>query len=260
MYAVRGARFPRGSCACCLCDMSDAAKNLMTEEAVKSAAAALNLRPEDVASLMSQVTALASEKRLLEDKLKENSVIVERFQEQERAEMKRKLDEVIKQWVDENDWTDPELKKKVLDGMQEMVQHNKKDSPIWNMVCCASETHKKNVTELNRITTEYNTLRSKVEGGSFRNEASRVVAGGDASSSGMKRKAEEAMGMSSYSAGGGSSSGAGGAGGASVGPSSIWDDFAASIHGGSSSINHFVPEPEVLRGLRSEWRPLGEAM
>ena len=256
MYAARGARFPRGSCACCLCDMSEAAKNVMTEEAVKSAAAALNLRPEDVASLMSQVTALATEKRLLEDKLKENAVIVERFQEQERAEMKRKLDEVIKQWVDENDWTDPELKKKVLDGMQEMVQYNKKDSPIWNMVCCASETHKKNVTELNRITTEYNALRSKVEGGSFRNEASRVVDAG--SSAGMKRKAEEVVGSSSYSAGG---AGAGGASSSSVsGPASIWDDFAASIQSGSSSINHFVPEPEVLRGLRSEWRPLGEAI
>ena len=237
--------------------MSDAVNT--SAEAVNKAAAALNLRPEDVASLMSQVTALASEKKLLEDKLKENSVIVERFQEQERAEMKRKLDEVIQQWVDENDWTDPDLKKKVLEGMQEMVQHNKKDSPIWNMVCCASETHKKNVTELNRITTEYNTLRSKVEGGSFKNEASRVVPGD--SGSGLKRKEPEPMNSSSsgmsYSAGAGSSSGGGGG---RAGPASIWDDFAASIQGGSSSINHFVPEPEVLRGLRSEWRPLGEAL
>ena len=43
--------------------MSDAVNT--SAEAVNKAAAALNLRPEDVASLMSQVTALASEKKLL---------------------------------------------------------------------------------------------------------------------------------------------------------------------------------------------------
>lgn len=207
----------------------------------------------DVTSIMTQVASLSAEKRALEDKLKEHAVIVERFQAQEREEMKKKFDSMIQQWIEENDWTDPELKKSVLDGMQEMVKHNKKDSPIWNMVCCASETHKRNVTKLNQIQTEYNELKGKVEGGSFRSEESRL--------GGTKRKEAEPSsggmmmgggGSVSYSATGGSSGAAGGSA-----SRSMWDDFHSAIE--TAGVSHFVPDPEVLRGIRSEWVPsMGE--
>lgn len=182
----------------------------------------------DVTSLMTQVTSLANEKRLLEEKLKENAVIVERFQEQEREEMKKKFDTVIQQWIEENDWTDPKLKESVLNGMQEMVKNNKKDNPIWNMVCCASATHKNNVTQLQKVQEEYNELKTRVEGGTFRAEDARVI-----ENAGSKRKEPESLG-------GGSAS-------------SVWDSFATTFKAEDS---HFTPDPEVIRSLRAEWRPL----
>lgn len=175
--------------------------------------------PQDVSSLVTQVSSLATEKKLLEEKLKEHAAIVERFQEQERAEMKKKFDTIIQQWVNENDWTDPKLKESVLEGMQDLVQKNKKDSPIWNMVCCASETHQRNVTKLNQITEEYNRLKSQVEGGTFRGEEARL----------NKRKEPEPPTES---------------------VKTIWDDFD------SKSLSHFTPDPDVVKNLRQEWRPL----
>lgn len=184
----------------------------------------------DVTSLMTQVTSLANDKKMLEEKLRENSAIVERFQEQEREEMKKKFDSVIQQWIDENDWTDPKLKESVLNGMQEMVKNNKNDNPIWNMVCCASATHKNNVTRLQKIQDDYNELKGRVEQGTFRGEDARVQS---IESAGSKRKEPEALGGESAS--------------------SVWDSFATSF---KNEGNNFTPDPDVIRSLRQEWRPL----
>lgn len=174
---------------------------------------------QDVSSLVTQVSSLANEKKMLEEKLKEHALIVERFQEQERAEMKKKFDTIIQQWINENDWTDPKLKESVLEGMQDMVKRNKKDSPIWNMVCCASETHQRNVMKLNQVQEEYNKLKSQVEGGTFRVEEAR-----------LKRKEPEPIGGGDVK--------------------TIWDDFD------SKSLSHFTPDPTVINSLRQEWRPI----
>lgn len=209
---------------------------------------------EDPGSLLAQVASLSAEKRMLEDRLKENSTVLERFQAQEREEMKKKFETIIQQWIEENDWTDPKLKESVLKGMEDMVQQNKGTSPIWNMVCCASETHKKNVTKLNQIQTEYNELKSRVEGGSFRSEESRL--------GGSKRREPEPAAKEDYLAGSSSGSssyvvgGSSGAAATAGRPVSVWDDFETALRGGG--VSHFVPDPEVIRGLRSEWRPLSE--
>jgi hypothetical protein len=205
---------------------------------------------EEPSSLMAQVASLSAEKRMLEERLKESSGVLERFQAQERDEMKKKFDTIIQQWINENDWTDPNLKDSVLKGMEEMVKQNKGTSPIWNMVCCASETHKRNVSKLNQIQTEYNDLKSRVEGGSFRSEESRL--------GGSKRKDPEppVKDLGGSSSGGSSSYVVGGSGAADPRPVSVWDDFETVLRGGG--VSHFVPDPEVIRGLRSEWRPLSE--
>jgi hypothetical protein len=101
------------------------------------------------------------------------------------------------------------------------------------MVCCASETHVRNVTKLNKLQEEYNQLKGAVEGGTFRVEDARV---------GSKRKEPDAV-----SGGGGSSS-------LERGGGSIWDDFESNVKGGS--LNHFTPDPDTIKNLRQEWRPL----
>ena len=199
----------------------------------------------DLTSLMSQVAALSSvnrkleeNNRSLEDKLKDHEVIVGRFKEQEREEMRKKLDTYIKQWVDENDWTDPKLKESVLNGMKEMVDQNKKDNTIWNMVCCASATHKKNVDEMQKLQQEYNSLRAKVEGTSFRSEDARVAG---------KRKEPEptyaAVGVAASCGG----SAAAGSSSSSGGSRSIWDEFGDNIR--ATDLSTFVPNPDYLRSM-----------
>ena len=199
----------------------------------------------DLTSLMSQVAALSSvnrkleeNNRSLEDKLKDHEVIVGRFKEQEREEMRKKLDTYIKQWVDENDWTDPKLKESVLNGMKEMVDQNKKDNTIWNMVCCASATHKKNVDEMQKLQQEYNSLRAKVEGTSVRSEDARVAG---------KRKEPEptyaAVGVAASCGG----SAAAGSSSSSGGSRSIWDEFGDNIR--ATDLSTFVPNPDYLRSM-----------
>lgn len=193
----------------------------------------------DPTSLLTQVSSLATVNQQLEVKLKQQEAVLARFQEQEREEMKKKFDTIIQQWINENDWTDPKLKESVLQGMEDMVQKNKKDSPIWNMVCCASETHVRNVTKLNELQEQYNSLKGRVEGGTFRTE--------DARMGGTKRK--EPDGGASSSLGGFVGGGGGGSSSAS-----IWDDFETTVKSGS--LTHFTPDPDVIKSLRQEWRPL----
>lgn len=110
-----------------------------------------------------------------------------------------------------------------------MVKNNKRDNPIWNMVCCASATHKNNVTRLQKVQEDYNALKGQIESGTFRGEDARVQ---PIEGAGSKRKEPDA---------------------ASGGEASVWDSFATSF---KADAGHFTPDPEVIRSLRQEWRPL----
>jgi hypothetical protein len=210
--------------------MGDAANS----SAASSSADGSGSNKSDVGSLMTQVTSLANEKRMLQDQLKENAAIVARFKDQEKADMKKKFDTLIKQWIDEGDWTDPELKESVLSGMQEMMENGKKDSTIWNMVCCASATHARNATKMNELQEAHNRLTAQVEGGSFRADSARVAGGGGGGSgiNDLKRKEPEPSSSSSTTGGG---------------PRSIWDDFGSRMR---SETTPFIPDPETFRTLR----------
>ena len=174
---------------------------------------------------------MAEELAAKEAKISEKDMVLEKFNSEKREEMKKKYDTIISEWLNSIDMADPKARDDFVQGVQGMVQKSQAESPVWKMLCCASEKHKTNVTELQRITEEYNSLKTKVEGGSFRSSDARV---------GEKRHEPE---PSSSSMGGPSSS-----------RGNYWDDFEASVRGGS--LNNFTPDPERLKELRKDWTPL----
>lgn len=176
----------------------------------------------DTSSLLSHVSNLETEKKKLLERMQLQEQQLEKFTAEKREEMKKQFDTVIMDWLKEIDVSDEKAREEFVNGMQGMVKKTQQENPIWKMMCCASATHRRNVNELQKVQEEYNSLKTKVEGGSFRTEESRV---------GTKRIEPEPVGRTSY-----------------------WDDFETEIRGGS--ISSYVPDPDRLRDLRSEWKPL----
>ena len=110
-----------------------------------------------------------------------------------------------------------------MQGMEKIVKETKDDSPVWQVMCCASAAHKKNVTQMQKLQDDYNSLRSKVEGGTFRTEEARV---------GEKRKEAEEPSRSG----------------------NAWDEFEIMCRG--AALGSYVPDEKLIKELRSEWRPI----
>jgi predicted ribosome quality control (RQC) complex YloA/Tae2 family protein len=180
----------------------------------------------DTSSLLQHVTSLEEEKKKLADKLQQQEQMLEKFTQAKRDEMKKQFDGVIMDWLKEVDVSDEKVKQEFINGMEGIVKKTQQESPIWQVMCCASAAHRRNVTEMQKIQEDYNSLKTRVEGGTFRNEEARV---------GSKRSEPEP-----YSSGGGCKN--------------YWDDFEAEIRGGA--VQHFTPDPDRLKELRQDWRPL----
>jgi hypothetical protein len=139
--------------------------------------------------------------------------------------MRKQLDGMISGWLSNIDVSDENIKNEFVAGMNKIVSETKEESPIWNLMVCASASHNRNATQLQKVTEEYNALKTRVEGGTFNSEEARV---------GSKRKEPEEP-----TRGGGNA----------------WDDFEASLRGGGGIAN-FNPDPAKIRDLRKEWVPI----
>lgn len=172
------------------------------------------------AELNTNNTDLLSENKALRDKL-------EKYTQVQRDAMKAKLDTLITEWVNNIDVNDEKIKADFLSGMDKIVKETKEDSGVWQIMCCASQAHKQSLEKINDLTERYNQLQQQVSGGgSFRDEGARIA---------VKRKFDDVEPSSNA-------------------PRSIWDEFEANMRG--SSVATYVPDPDTLRQLRSEWKPL----
>lgn len=165
----------------------------------------------------SELSGTASELESENRALKEK---LEKYTAAQREKMKSELDTVISDWIKSIDVTDEKVKQDFLAGMENIVKQTKEDSGVWQIMCCASKAHQSNVNKLNEITEKYNLLQKQIDGGTFRSEDARV----------LKRPREEEA------------------------PRTVWDEFEASMRGGA--VSAYVPDPETVRALRAEWKPL----
>ena len=143
---------------------------------------------KDLTSLLSQVEALqkqlASQSgELAQSKEKEEQTrqqlksledLNSKLTESKREAMKQEFQDRIQGWIKDLDEKQvPEtLKTEFLQGVENFANKGN-ETGVWKVVCCASAVHQNQVNTINRITEEYNALKSKVEGGEFRSEESR---------------------------------------------------------------------------------------
>lgn len=176
----------------------------------------------DLSSVLNHVTNLEKEKQSLQEYLKQQTEKLEKLTAAKREEMKKQLDTMIAEWLKDIDVNDEKQKEEFMNGMKRIVKETKEESPVWQVMCQASAAHRRNVTALQKMTEDYNSLKQKVEGGTFAAEESRIA--------GNKRSHPEPS------------------------SSNVWDEFEELCKGGGTS--SFVPDESVLRNLRSEWKPI----
>jgi hypothetical protein len=177
----------------------------------------------DLSSVLTHVSTLEKEKLALQELYKQQNEKLEKLTAAKREEMKKQLDTMIAEWLKDIDVNDEKQKQEFMNGMERIVKDTKEESPVWQVMCQASAAHRRNVASLQKITEDYNSLKTKVEGGSFAHESSRI--------SGNKRSEPE-----------------------SSSNSNVWDEFEEMCKGGG--VSSFVPDDKTIRGLRSEWKPL----
>jgi hypothetical protein len=170
------------------------------------------------------VTSLEKEKQALQEYLKQQNEKLEKLTAAKRDEMKKQLDNMIENWLNKIDVSDEKQKQEFMSGMERIVKETKEESPVWQVMCQASAAHIRNVNQLQKITEEYNALKTKVEGGTFASEDARIA--------GLKRKEPEEPAKS---------------GGA-------WDEFESMCRG--ASLASYVPDDKMIRDLRAEWKPI----
>ena len=98
----------------------------------------------------------------------------EKLSEAKREAMKTDLNERIQGWIralDSKQVPDA-LKEEFLAGAEKFVKKGD-DTGVWQVMCCASAVHQNQVNTINRLTEEYNALKTKVDGGEFRSDESR---------------------------------------------------------------------------------------
>jgi hypothetical protein len=143
---------------------------------------------KDLTSLLSQVETLQRQLatqsgELAQSKEKEEQTrqqlksledLNSKLTESKREAMKQEFQDRIQGWIKDLDEKQvPEtLKTEFLQGVENFANKGN-ETGVWKVVCCASAVHQNQVNTINRITEEYNTLKSKVEGGEFRSEESR---------------------------------------------------------------------------------------
>jgi hypothetical protein len=125
----------------------------------------------ELTSILTQVQNLQTDREKLMKELETARNKVEKLTEGKRVEMKTALDTVVSKWLDdsvENEGVRSQFK----EGMERLVKNTAEDSGVWQVVVCASAAHARRANELERLRTEHEELKTRMNG-EFGNEASR---------------------------------------------------------------------------------------
>lgn len=131
---------------------------------------ALGSSPE-IGSLLSQVRTLETDRERLNKELEELKRRLEEEQrkfdaaqqkmgkltESKRNEMQQSFDNVIKKWL-EDIVQDESVRKQFESGVTRLVQDTEEENGIWQVVCCASNRHLKDMQEIEQLKDRINTM------------------------------------------------------------------------------------------------------
>ena len=122
-------------------------------------------------SILTQVQTLQTDREKLMRELETAKQKVEKLTEGKRAEMKQSLDTVINKWL-EDSVENETVRGQFKEGMERLVKNTAEESGVWQVVVCASAAHARRTNELEKLRTEHEQLKTKVNG-EFAGEGSR---------------------------------------------------------------------------------------
>ena len=135
-----------------------------------SQAAAKPPAASDITSILAQVQNLQGDREKLMRELEAAKAEMSQLKQGKRDEMKKVFDTVIAKWL-EDSVKDEEARKQFSLGMERIVDDTKENG-IWTVACAASNLHKSQLEEIERLRVENDTLRTAATSG-FKDESSR---------------------------------------------------------------------------------------
>lgn len=124
----------------------------------------------DISSILTQVQALQGDKERLLRELEAAKAENGHLKQGKREEMKKVFDTIITKWLQDS-VQDEEARKQFAEGMERIVD-NTKENGIWTVACAASNLHKTQLEEIERLRLENEGLKTASTSG-FKDESSR---------------------------------------------------------------------------------------
>ena len=135
----------------------------------------------DMSNVLKHIKDLEANNGKLKQELDELRERNGRLSQKTREGMQSALDTLMKKWMDSCETKEPTVKEDFKCGLEKLVKNSAEDNGVWQMMVSASALHQRQEHDLEKLRTENNDLRSRVNG-TYASEPSRVV--------GHKSKAE----------------------------------------------------------------------
>lgn len=127
----------------------------------------------DIHALLSQMKGIEGDRERLLQEVQTMQSKIAKLTEGKKAEMQKALDTVINQWLVES-VNDETVREEFKKGMSKLVDQTAEESGVWRVVCCASNTYRQKLDELETLRVENDSLKRKaIPMDAFQNENDR---------------------------------------------------------------------------------------
>ena len=129
----------------------------------------------DIPGMLQKIAVLEQENGSLKDEVQKRDARVSQLTQKTQEEMRKVLETQITDWLSRLKAENNEKKvEEFQKGLGRIVDATAEDSGVWQVACLASAAHNQNLTELERLRVENETLQQRVNGGRFSHEEERV--------------------------------------------------------------------------------------
>ena len=125
-------------------------------------------------ALATEKDAATRERAQLTERLDQSSSKLSVLTQKTQDEMMAKINTTISTWLQSMGGLPEEKRAQVRNGLEELAKATAEDSGLFQVMCCASEQHIANVTQLEETRRERDELQKRLEGGGFAHEEARV--------------------------------------------------------------------------------------
>ena len=138
----------------------------------------------DLNNVLTHIKNLEQQKQDLERRLQETEERASRMSQKTKAAMQSAMDTLMKKWMDAVETKDDTVKHQFKTGLDTLINKSADENGVWQMMVAASALHERQEHNLDKLRSENNELRGRVDS-SFATPESRV---------GSKRKADTELG------------------------------------------------------------------